>query len=273
MTKPRGDLWLAVGYWIVSHKQQFRTWWAVLLLGFVGLSTVWVLVFFSIWFIQQPKLDAEVRAAAEAVKIFSPAANVDPLPLEAGAVTIIARDTQHIDLVATLTNPNEDWGASEVTYRFVVDNVPLAQGTAFVNPGSSRPLIQLNQTKTGQLATLEIIDTIWKRKAAVVMPAATFAVDSPKLTSTTVRLGEQSFLTVRMETMITNRSVYDFVKVTVPIILKHGDQIVAVDEQTLDRWESLARKPLTATWPFAISQATTAEVVPQVSQFDSNNLF
>lgn len=264
--KARGDLGLAIGYWIVSHKAQLRAWWAILLLGFLGLSFVWVIVFFSIFFGQQTALDDRIASAAAALGRFRVPASFQPSALETGSVNVLQRDQTHADLVVSLTNRNTDWGARGVTYHFVVDGKRLPTRTTFLNPGATRPVVELN-VATGRQAELVIDDVDWARAATAIIPPPVFSVESVTLTPVTVRLGTQSILTVNVSAEVMNRSVYSFLNVRVPITVKNGSTVVAVDEQIIDRWPTLTARTIVTTWTYPVA-ATTADLAPQVSQFD-----
>lgn len=275
MSNPRGDFQLALGYWIVSHREQLRKWWVLALLGFIGLSLLGAIVFFTTYFAQQSKVDQLIqRTGSEIVGLRLPS-TVLPQDLETSAVTIIPRSASAVDLVAFVTNPNTQWGAALVDYHFVLGDSALPGHTAFVNSDDDRPLVQLNVPMTEATAQAGIvIDHIqWARSASATLTTPNFSVADIVLSPTNVTLAGKTFLTYNVKATMTNRSVFNFLRVAVPIVLRSGDRIVAVDQFVIDRWATLAEKSISHTWNYPVSQATQAAFDPQASQFDETNLF
>ncbi|MBI2984725.1 MAG: hypothetical protein HYY50_03825 [Candidatus Kerfeldbacteria bacterium] len=273
---PRGDFQLALGYWIVSHKAQLRTWWVIVLLAFMGLSLVWAIIFFFFFFLTQPRFDNLVGRAAASLADLQPSSAVQPQPLVVGPVAIIGPHDGSVDLVAMVNNPNHGWGAKEVIAQFTLGGEALEIQRLWLNPGSERPVMQLNvsvgQSAPGS-ATLQVTDVIWARAASAAVPPPSFTVEQVTLTPTTVTIGSQRVLTVNLTATVTNRSVYSFLKVRVPVVIKAGPEIVAVDELVLDRWPTLTTKTINRTWQYPVATASQAVVSPQINQFDRDNLY
>src|SRR5688572_8778183 len=112
MSKSRGDLQLAIGYWIVSHREQLRTWWVLALLGFIGLSLVWMIVFFSYFFGSQPATEARIDRVGVAISGLRVPPAALPADLTIAPIVVISRSATAVDIVATVTNPNANWGGS-----------------------------------------------------------------------------------------------------------------------------------------------------------------
>ncbi len=276
MPQPRGDLQLAFGYWIVSHRDQLRKWWVLALLGLIAASLTWAIIFFIVFTGQQRQADALITQSAAGISSLQPNPVTQPQPLEVKDVVAIARGPERVDLVGTLVNPNADWGARQVTVHFSLGGQALDPQTLFVNPGSQRPVVRLNvlvPTGGDRQATLTLDQTAWARVGAAALPPPSFGAEKVTLRSTTVAVSGLSFLTVYLRADLTYRSVYTFVQVTVPILLRDGGRVVAVEELTLDRWATLETKAVNHTWAYPVGRATQAELLPQVNQFDSDNLY
>ncbi|MBI3572771.1 MAG: hypothetical protein HY092_01055 [Candidatus Kerfeldbacteria bacterium] len=274
--KPQGDLQLAIGYWLVSHKNQLRTWWAISLLAFIGLSLLWLVVFFTVFFGQQSRLDAQLFRSINRVADVHVPANLRPRPLQPTAAAMVQRDLHHLDLVATVTNPNQDWGARAFRYHFTVGGVSLPAQHTWVNQGSSRPVVQLNAVIDGGTAgTVSlVIDQInWARANAAALPEAIFSVDRPTLTPTSVSVGGQTISTLSVHANMTNRSVYNFYHVEIPVIAVSGTTVVAIDQVTIDRWATLTAKAVATTWPYPVAGASDVQIQPQVNRFDADNVY
>ncbi len=72
---------------------------------------------------------------------------------------------------------------------------------------------------------------------------------------------------------MTNRSVYNFYRVIIPIVVKAGDQPVAVDTVTLDRWPTLTSKTVAVTWAYPVTGVTSVVLEPQVNRVDGDNVY
>lgn len=271
----QGDVQLKIGYWIVSHKDQLRKWWALLLLGFIAFSTFWAMFFLSWFYWQQPAADRLIRSAALGLNGWQAATTFAPSALTMSPVTVIRRDSQHADVVATITNPNRDWGAAQVRWHFQTGNSSLPAQTVFVNPTGTRPVLQLNLALPAEASspTIMIDDVQWQRASEAALPVATFLVDQPELTRATVTRAGQTVTSYSVKAQVANRSVYNYYRVVVPVVLKSNGNIVAVDELTIERWPTLSSRLIHLTWPYAIPAADAVELFPQVSQFDRDNVY
>ncbi len=277
MAKPRGDLQLAIGYWIVSHKDQLRTWWAVSLLAVIGGSLLWAIAFFSVFFIQQASLEKAIAASGAKLSSYRQSAALAPTDIQISAVTVLRRDATHVDVVVIASNPNTAWGIKSAEVEWRVAGLTLPSQTVFLNPSSTRPIMALNvevdDASTVQ-ATAEIRAVVWARASAAPLPDPQFITSELALSSRTV-LGADgnSFFTVNVRGDIRNQSVYNFFRVVVPLVVKSGEAIVAVDQITQTNWPTLSSKSLNTTWAYPVSGATSVEAWPQVSRFDAANLY
>lgn len=274
MPQAKGDLQLAIGYWIVSHKPTLKKWWAITLLAFLGFSLIWMVVFVSLFFTNQAHDDTLVFQAASRLGRFAAGVHA-PQDLSVGAVTLLTRDRQHVDAVAWLENPNTDWGAVKVQYHWQIDGQNTNQETIFINPAAKRPAIGLNIAVSGDnhQASITVDNVEWTRVGQASLPSPIFVNDALTISPTTITVNGASIKTVNLRATVTNRSVYNYYRVVVPVVLLSGDQIVAADLLSFDRWPTLTSRTIASSWPFAISDATNAQILPQVSQFDADNTY
>lgn len=277
MSQPRGDLQLAIGYWIVSHKDQLRTWWAVSLLVIIGGSFLWAIAFFSIFLVQQTTIEKTMANSARALTDYRLSSTAAPKDLEVGAITIIRRDTAHVDLVAMITNPNTVWGVQSMTVSWQIPGITIPAETVFVNPGAARPVMALNvaiDATSAAASTIGTSDVVWGRASAAPLPDPVFQTSGLALSTRSIQTSEgATFTTVNVRGDIVNQSVFNFFRVLVPVIVKSGDTIVAVDQVTQTNWPTLSPKSFNLTWAYPVSGATSIQVVPQVSRFDADNLY
>lgn len=272
----QGDLQFALGYWIVSHKQQLRTWWVLALLGFIGVSLIWTVTFFTVYLAQEPKLDQQVAASAQAIAALQAPASITPLPLTIDTPTVIARDAHRVDLAAFVHNRNANWGASSLTVHFRVNGGNQPEQTVWVNPASDRPVIQLNvklDAASSAKADLIIDRVEWARVNDATLPAPAFVVGDPVFTPVNVTNNGAVINGLNAQATVTNRSVYNYYHVQVPIIIQAGATIVAVDQVDLSNWATLTDRLITVTWSYPVAGATSATIAPQVNRFDRDNVY
>jgi len=272
---PQGDVQLSIGYWIVSHKQTLRTWWGVSSLTIIAFSLIWMVIFFSVFFSHEKKTNAIVITSLNSAGGFSTNA-FQPQNLNVGSTTVIVRDDTHVDVVAEVINPNTEWGAEKVTAHFIINNVAQPAINLFINQGDRRPVIQVNATTASAAtatAVLVIDETNWSRASTASLPAASFAVENLQLSPSTITVNGQQRSSVTVSASLTNNSVYNYYRVDIPVVVKSGERIVGVGQVGIDRWPTLSARPLTVTLPYPVIQATSAEIVPQVSRFDLGNTF
>lgn len=274
MTQPKGDLQLAIGYWIVSHKQSLKRWLILMLMFFIAGSWLWTSAFFLVFFRQRAVDDTILGQTATRIGRLATAVN-PPQDLTLSPATFLTRDRQHIDLVARVTNPNSAWGAVRMVYHWLVGGVSTLPEETFINPGVTRPVISLNVGFDQRPAEADlIIDRVeWARVGRASLPPAEFVTETSTLTPTTITIGGQPVVTVSLQATITNRSVYNFFRVLVPVLVLADDRIVAADLLTFERWPTLTSRTVVSNWSYAVNGATAAEIAPQVSQFAADNIY
>jgi hypothetical protein len=269
------DLSLSIGYWIVSHKQTLRTWWAILLMAIIAGSLFWSIYFFAVFFSQDRSMTQNVIDASNGIAGWR-VSSTKPADLRVDTAAVIVRDDQHVDVVATLTNSNVTWGASVVTAHFVVNGQAQPSQTFFLNPSSARPIMQLNVvvTSSATVTAEAVIDaTTWVRVSASSLPTPQFRVSDVTTTPSTVTIGGVARQSVTITASVSNASVYNFYHVTIPVVVYDGERVVGATEVTVDRWATLTSKPLSVTMHSPIVNVTRVDIQPQVSQFDIGNVY
>lgn len=236
---------------------------------------LWAIGFFSVFFVQQVSLEKAIAATGSGLRAFQQTAVASPQPLEVSAVTVIRRDQGHADLVALVKNPNEVWGAAQVTATWQVPDGTIPAEEIFINPGTTRPVMALNVPLTSATtASVVMSDPIWARASAAPLPTPNFDTSGLALSSRTVTTSDgDTIATVNVRGDIRNQSVYNFFRVVVPIVIKAGDRIIAVDQVTQTTWPTLSSKTINVTWAYPVNGATAVEAIPQVSRFDAANLY
>lgn len=272
---PKGDLQLSIGYWIVSHKSAWRKTWSFALLSFTLFSSVWTTWFIIQYLNDQPRQDRSTAQLASRLSAFAPAKLGIPTDLVASTPVVIRRDSKFVDIVARLDNRNADWAAVMVRYHFSIDGRAQPAVESFVNQSTNRPVMQFNVQSENNDPRVEVtIDQIdWARSSEAALPAGNFSVDKADLIPATAAIGGRTVDTVGLTAVVVNKSVYNFYQVTIPIIVKAGDRIVAIDEVVINRWPTLTPQTIRRSWPFSVIGATTVDLEPQINRFDRDNVY
>lgn len=272
---PKGDLQLSIGYWIVSHKSVWRKTWSFALLSFTLFSSVWTTWFIIQYLNDQPRQDRATVQLAARLAAFAPAKLGIPTELVASTPVVIRRDNKFVDIVARLDNRNADWAAVLVRYHFIIDGRAQQAVESFVNQSTNRPVMQFNvQSETSAPNAELIIDNIdWARSSEAVLPAGNFTVEKSELIPATASIAGRTVETVGLTATVVNKSVYNFYQVTIPIIVKAGERIVAIDEVVVNRWPTLTPQTIRRSWPFSVVGATSVDLDPQINRFDRDNVY
>lgn len=170
------------------------------------------------------------------------------------------------DVVAILSNPNDQWIAEKVVYEIFVDGVGQGEKAVFVLPTAQKYIFEFNRSTQSAVPSVDItiIDTSWVR----VRDASRLQ----RLSSLVVEdiVSENNFELDQFEVSGTliNDAGYGFWSLGMPIIVSRQDRIIGVHYITLDMVEGFDRRPFAASWPTTLSSAETVTVIPDVNVFD-----
>lgn len=262
------------GYWWLQHKELINKIFLVfLILSLLSLYTwltfAYVRYFQSgNWETYAQQLDANQfnwgqyhqMRAAKALKI-------------SGAQALATNGSLY-NLVAAIENPNTDWLATKLTYRFVVNGQAQANKETFVLPTSQKFLLQLAyQAKTSiQSVQIEILDTTWQRVGKTDFNVFS-STDAQYLGPNTQVVDDKKIdLPARVVWQATNNSLFDFWQVPWQIAVYNQDRLVGVSELLVEDFKSLETKDLEVVWLYDLPRITKVVVTPQLNIKDKNNI-
>lgn len=270
---PSGDLPLAIGYWLVSHKSTLKKWWAIGLLAVIFLAALWVITSLTVFFTQENRISGRIADSATMLRAYSPRFLGEPKVLTTGDVAIVRRDSERADLVGFIDNANEEWGATAVRYHFTADQYVSPTATTVVNPGENRPVVAANQRIAAAITAALVIESTEWVHGQPPLGSGQFQVLEKNWSPAQVKIGSNTVSTITLQATLRNVSVYNYYKVSVPVIVRSGEEIVAVDELTLDRWSSRTNKSISLSWPYGVSGATDVDFYPTVDQYNATNRY
>lgn len=270
---PSGDLSLAIGYWIVSHKATLKRWWAISFMVIIFMSFFWLVTSISVFASQSSRVEHRLITSADALRIYHPDRLGIPKPIQLGKAVGVNREVDRIDMTAQLTNPNQNWSARAVRYHFTIDGRPTPTNSVLLNPGEGRDLIALNQPGRSSSSVAVVLEQVDWARGEVDRIQNIFSVQDVSWEPSHITRAGQTIESLTLKAKLRNQSVYNFFSVTVSIVLLAGNQIVAVDELSLDRWSSRTDKPITISWPYRISGVTQARIMATTDLSNRTNRF
>lgn len=194
--------------------------------------------------------------------------------LKISGAQALATNGSLYNLAAAVENPNADWLASKLTYRFVVNGQVQANKETFVLPLSQKFLLQLAyQAKTSiQSVQIEILDTTWQRVGDEDFNV--FTLNDPQYLGPNTQMVEDKKidLPAKVVWQATNDSLFDFWQVPWQVAVYNQDRLVGVSELLVEDFKSLETKDLEVIWLYDLPRITKVVVTPQLNIKDKNNI-
>lgn len=232
-------------------------------------------LFVVVFITQEPKVDGLNIRAMSRLASWGIDRVAQPQAVVFGQPVFVIRDAKHVDVLVSIKNPNNIWGAAKLRYHLVVDHQAQPVQETFLNPGEEWPVVQLNIPVASAQPSIEAVfdDVSWARAGDAALPSAQFSVEAPTITPTTVTVGGRSISTVAVNARVTNTSVFNFYRVDMPVVVSNGGTVVALDILSVTRWTTLTPQTVAVTWSYPVAAATSATILPHVSRFDRDNVY
>lgn len=181
-------------------------------------------------------------------------------------IDLIPVASQKYDIMAVLSNLNEDWLAEQVKVSLNLDGVEVASQEVFVLPNSEQYLAWFNQVNNSvdPQAQIEIQEVSWHRirNYSPLDIINKLSFDDP--------VTKKSDPGYQLNTNLINNSNFSFWKVGVFAIALRQEQAVAVGYTTLDQVKSGTTRQLSLTWPNLILTPQEVKLVPVLNVFDGD---
>lgn len=127
------DLSLKFNYWFVSHRQQFRRWWFIVLVALDFLLVVYVAIIMTIFLSEADKTSDNIASMPRYVLAPAFKEQHQPTDLEMSEPIKLARGDQRYDIAVGVDNANTDWAAT-VEYSFYVSDELITSGATYLAP-------------------------------------------------------------------------------------------------------------------------------------------
>lgn len=262
---------LQKSYWFLTHKDQIRQTVVMVLGGICFL--IWAYVIFlsvRIIFIPWQNYQGMVTDSKKQYSLFPARPLV--VDIQKDAVSFVQSEDGVYDLYVHLKNSNPLWHVY-FDAVFSVDGVSLRPQPAFLLPDEEKYLIYGGIRRTAPPGTLDVVlkNLSWKRiskKEKEEMPERmNFTVQDIKIDPVFQGQGGGIAYT-KLTFKILNGTVYRFWDASVPIIVKAGDQIIAVNTLPLTNFGSGEIRSMESRWYADLSTATAVDVIPSADIFD-----
>lgn len=276
------DKQLRIGIWWVTHRDQLKKWWVILLavgdiLLFLYLlfNTVIILLswtkFTSLPYqIGQPVVDFksyQQKNAPQALRIIST------------KYIRVPEENEQYHLLAEVQNPNERWSVPLLDYHFTVDGVDLEQKKSYFLPNEQRFLIQYNAESKNVKPVVKFIieDVSWHREEKPEKTSSlAFEIKNPQTTLIPLLTNSRSspaLYSTRVTAEVTNKSVYNFWQVKFVVVLYQGREPIAVNEITLEKFLTQETREIGVSWKEAYPSISKVTIIPEVNILDPGTTF
>lgn len=261
------------GMYFLQHKAMFiRLAWILAILIIVSIYSV--LVFNVVRYIQAPSW----LAISESFKSSGVWSNYHqfkaPIEIELGQARALTLGNSVYNLVATIKNPNPDWLASSLEYKFIINGQALPVRTAFLNAADQHLLLQLGYKTDAPVASADIeIDNVRWQRLTDETPQISWPITELKYQGeSSVQVGGVMVnLPAQVSWQAQNKSLFNFWEVGWQVALFENDNIIGVAELNERDFKSLETRNIEATWAYNLPRATRAEVWPVLNWLDKNN--
>lgn len=260
-------------YWLVNHKATLRTWWAVSLMAIMLFGTIWVVGFMAVFLSQERQVNLRFQQTLARLQGWTPTTLGIPQPLTVGSVVVLPAENNRFDIVTTVTNPNAEWGATDLSLTCTIAGTTINVPKTFINPNEVRPVVLSSQTGTAGTAECSVAGQTWHRTVAAVFVEPKFSVQKKEVISTSAVIGGKTVPVVRVDATVQNDSGNNFQVVQVALLVRAGEEIVAADILPLNRWATRSTKTITNTWTLERAGITSVDIVPLVSRFDRDSIY
>lgn len=260
-------------YWLVNHKATLRTWWAVSLMAIMLLGTIWVVGFMALFLTQEHQVNLRFQQTLSRLQGWTPTTLGVPQPLTVGSVVVLPAENSRYDILATVTNPNAEWGATELQLTCTIGTATVVFPKTFINPGEARPIVFSSQSVTPSAAECLVSSQMWHRTVAAAIAEPKFTVQKKEVVSTTAVIGGKTVPVVRVDATVQNDSGNNFQVVEVALVVRAGEEVIAADILPLNKWATRSIKTMTNTWTLERSGITSVDIVPLVSRFDRDIIY
>lgn len=269
-----GTVWLKINYFRLTHVDDLRKWWVIVLLSVDVFLLVFCLTNGVLYVLGTSTTQKIILAmTTETVNYGEVRAKSAPQTLQIISTSLISEGNETYDVVAQIKNPNLGWAVNSLSYTFTVNDTETDTQTDFIMPNSEKYLMIFGMkgpaTATNARATLNLKDITWQRVPDTTkISLSRFEITSPTLGQIN-SLGIKKIQQVSAE--VKNISFESFWQTKFDIVLWQGSTIVGASVVHFNPFRSNEQKTL-ATQVTIAGSPNKVVIVPDINYLDSTNI-
>lgn len=267
--------WLKINYFKLTHVEDLRKWWAIVLIAVNVFVLVFCITNIILYVIDLPRQQRLMEAmAADTVSYQSIREANTPAPLRVVSTAAIPVGNGAYDLVAKVKNSNATWAGAAVSYTFTLNGQQTAPISDFILPDTEKYLVALGVKSAGQdlgqvSATFAIDDVEWQRLPdKTVLQRTQFITDAVDFSVSAV---VDTHLVQRVTAQVSNTGYTSFWQAKFTVVCWQGGTIVGVGSTRFDQFRSGDVKSLHVSVNVS-SAPSRVEILPDVNTLDADNL-
>lgn len=199
-----------------------------------------------------------------------------PDPLLALEPVVVRRDSDAVDALVQIQNPNTFWAAYDASYELLFNGQIVKTDTVTIAPGDTYYATALRIPWTNEMPsmTMRVVDVQWKTlPKEQQLPSVDWKIENPSLQNSSL-LESQSDRISQFSFSLTNASSYGYSEPEVVVIIQSDDAIIATAAVSLNRIESFETRNISFEWPeFSQTRSLTADVFVNVNRLDETGYF
>lgn len=268
------DIWLKISYWSLSHKNDLRKWWVIILLAFDIFVAVFIVTNLIIYFISISgggRLMAQIIDNQKGYQEYRAVSG--PRALEIAEPELISLGSNQYDLIVKVNNPNKNWAAKGVKYKFVINSKETDLLENFILPEEEKFLAAFSVTSpssTSYKVGFEMVEVNWQRiKDLRKYPETNFEVEGVEYAS--ISVPDKKITIGQVNASVMNDSVYNFWRVDFVAVLYAGNRVVGINKIIVDELKSFEKRNIEFRTPNAPASVSKVLIYPDVNLLDSDN--
>lgn len=265
------DISLKISYWFVSHRQQFRRWWFIMIVALNFLLIVYVAIMMTFYISESDNIAKAVSTMPRFIFTQGYKNNHQPAELEISDPAALARGDGRFDLASRVDNTNDQWAAT-VSFSYYSNDNLVNSSRTYISPNTVSYLVGLNVSiaeTEAKNVVIEIDSIDW-----IFVPSRENYTKPSFLVSSTSRstaLSGQGGSTV-VNSTIKNTAVIGWKQVSVDVVITLGDQILGVNQYVVRDWLSLTERDIQVQWQRTFETSAQINILPVVNPFDQNQV-
>ncbi|MCU0679477.1 MAG: hypothetical protein MUC28_03485, partial [Planctomycetes bacterium] len=265
-----------IGLWLIEHRREIFTI-PVVALAVIGVIT-WLYSIYGFGYYLVKGREEDRMLVKSLLETNIPGHDYflakSARPILAGPAHIIAaEDGDRYDFYSEVKNPNQNhWGY--FNYSYTVDGKELPQQKAFILPGESKYIYNLNQElkRKPSSSRLNIYSVAWQRIDRHVYPDwASFASERLAITVENIKFlpAKSTLLSEKLNIneltfSATNQTAFNYREVNFLIMLMRQDEIIGVNVYVLRDFLSGQSRAASLAWPGRLGRVDEVKIRPEL---------